>query len=281
MTIDALLRRTTARLEPALGAREARATVELVLEQLKGWDAVQRLMHGDEEAGDWLAAKVEAAAARVLEGEPVQYVLGCARWRGMELEVNPSVLIPRPETAQLVDLVADDMAGRKDLRVLDLGTGSGAIAIALARELPFARVTAIDVSPEALATARRNAAALKARADFVEADMTQLQPDPARQWDVIVSNPPYVLDSEKPAIDIRVKGHEPSTALFVPDSDPLRYYRPVTRYAAETLAPGGGLYYEINPLTADLLLADVRRWFPDARPVRDVHGVYRFLAARR
>jgi release factor glutamine methyltransferase len=184
----------------------------------------------------------------LLADEPIQQVLGTARFCGMMLRVTPDVLIPRPETEQLVDMIADRWRNVPDVRVLDVGTGSGCIAIALARALRFPQVTAVDISADALNVARRNAAEWKVAIDLQQADALQLQLP--GEWDVIVSNPPYIMQSEAAEMEPRVLRHEPHTALFVPDAEPMLFYDAIRAYAARHLSARGMLYFEINPLMA-------------------------------
>lgn len=224
---------------------------------------VDVIVNPERELPDFTADKILRLAERVAAGEPVQYVLGRARFYGMELAVAPGVLIPRPETAELVDIIADRHGRRRDLRILDLGTGSGAIALALARTLPFAEVTAVDISAEALAIARRNADEQRVKINFIQADMLTFRPD--RKFDIVVSNPPYVLESQRAEMESRVIDHEPEQALFVPDSDPLRFYSAILRNLA---GHAGAFYFEINPLQAAA--------YKGAEIVRDSFGKLRF-----
>lgn len=287
MTLSNLLSSATKRLAPQLGLYEAKATVRIIIETLKGYDPVQVLMHGDDEISDFIKRKISNVVDRVLAGEPVQYVLSTARWYGMDFKVTPDVLIPRPETQGLVDLIVNEWAGKPDLKVLDLGTGSGAIAIALSRNLTFPNVTAVDISPKALDIAKENANALKAKIKTVVWDIFKLG-DSGRalptRWDIIVSNPPYVLDSERLGMDARVTEHEPSLALFVPDADRVRYYEAIARYAKETLSKGAGmLYFEINPLTVKEVVTELDKLkvFTDIHVLRDSFGKERYLSAKR
>lgn len=236
---------------------EPRALCRILLEDVAGITPVTLLANPERDIPDFMVDKLVGMAQRVAGGEPVQYVVGNAHFCGLKLEVNPAVLIPRPDTALLIDLIVERMRGRKDLRVLDLATGSGCIAIALSRALPFAQVTAIDISAEALDVARRNAARLKAPVRFIQGDILTSLPQ-HQQWDLIVSNPPYVLQSEAAAMEPRVLDHEPHLALFVPDADPMRFYTPIDQYARRHLAPGGMLAFEINPLAASLFPRDYR-----------------------
>lgn len=281
-SVAELNRECISRLEPSLGRREAEAVMRLLWEELKGYSPTDLIMKGDYKVSEYMLDKIRAAVGRVEAGEPVQYVVGRARFCGLDFEVTPAVLIPRPETAGLVDIIVDRTGGRSDLRVTDLCTGSGCIAIALARALPFARVTAVDISPEALEVARRNGAALRTRVGWVCADILSLPIPAAPEADIVVCNPPYVLESERASMEQHVTDHEPALALFVPDSDPLRFYHAAARYAMTALSGGGRLYFELNPLTADRLAGELRHsGWEDVELLRDFAGAVRYLTATR
>lgn len=261
--------KTLSDLERATGSTgEARAMERIILEDILLMTPAQALARPEFEVPDFIESKVERIVERVRAGEPLQYALGRARFYGMTLNVTPDVLIPRPETEQLVDMIVDRLGSRQDLRVLDLGTGSGCIALALARTLKFAEVTGVDVSERALEVARRNASELKTAVDFRAGDILHLDALRGSDWDVIVSNPPYVLESEAAAMERHVLEHEPASALFVPDSDPMRFYQPIIEYWQRHKAPGGMLFFEINPLCA--------HEFKGAEIIKDFYGKDRF-----
>ncbi len=268
MTVNDAQKKIRATLPLVFEEGEAHAAERLIFEDMMGLTPVDVAIAPERELPDFMEPKLDGALRRLRSGEPIQYVLGHARFYGLDLEVTPATLIPRPETEELVDLIVKRHGKRSDLRVLDICTGSGCIALAIARTLKFAQVTAIDLSAPALEVAQRNALRLHASIDFRQADA--LNPDnlPDRCWDIIVSNPPYVLQSEAADMDPRVLDHEPHIALFVPDSDPMRFYRSIETYASRHLAPGGMLYFEINPLCAAK--------FTGADLVNDIHGRKRF-----
>ncbi len=282
ITLGALRRRLTAMLDGPLGHDEAEATVRAILEDGAGYSRLDTVLHDSRPLEPFTAERLTAMAQRVADGTPVQYVTGHARFYGLDFHVTPDVLIPRPETEGLVDRIVDAWASRSDLRVLDLCTGSGCIAIALARSLPFARVEAVDISAPALAVAEDNARRLSAKVAFSRADVLHLEAPAEPTYDIIVSNPPYIADSERADMDHRVLLHEPEQALFVPDADPMRFYMPIAQYAARALRPGGRLYFEINSLyaeqTADCL-ADAG--LTDVRLDRDFCGRMRYASASR
>lgn len=267
-------------LTPVYGEREAAWIMRAILESVMGWKPVDLVFKKQYVLESFTVNRINGMVKRVAAGEPVQYVTGCAPFYGNDFKVTPGVLIPRPETAELVDLIVKEWSTEKDLDVLDCGTGSGCIAISLARNLPFARVTGIDVSPVALTTARENADRLKVKVNIVERDILELPVaiDESEKWDIIVSNPPYVLESEKAEMEKHVTDHEPSLALFVPDADPLKFYRPIAQYASGTLKPGGKLYFEINPLCVKQM-RDLLKGFTDVTTVRDSQGFERFIVA--
>lgn len=274
-------RATVARLRPVLDT-EAEDAARIIFEDVAGYDRKYIFMNGDREILDFVQRNISVAVDKVLAGEPVQYAVGRARFMGMDFKVSPAVLVPRPETEGLVDLIADDWNGRTDLSVLDLCTGSGCIAVALARTLPFSDVEAVDVSADALAVARENATALGARVRFVRADVLGIRPERAAGFDIIVSNPPYVCESEKKDMDARVLDYEPHIALFVPDNDPLEFYRPIAEYASQALKKDGMLYFEINPLFAsDVAVLLKNTGFADVQIFRDYRAKQRFVRATK
>ena len=240
-------------LATSLPLGEARSTVRLLLEDVAFASPVDVMCHGDRLLEPETVALLQTMAKRIAEGEPPQYVVGRARFCGMYLQVTPATLIPRPETEGLVDIITDHNSTARDLHILDIGTGSGCIAIALARALPFARVDACDISADALIIAEDNARQLHASVNFAQCDILH-EPIPNEPiYDVIVSNPPYIARSEAADMEARVLDFEPHTALFVDDNDPLIFYRAIARYAHAALKPKGMLYFEINPLFAKQL----------------------------
>jgi release factor glutamine methyltransferase len=245
-TLRQLTTDLTTALTPLYEAREAEAIAGQVLEHLLQLSPLQRRMQAQETVDDARLTELPAMQARLLRHEPLQYVLGVAHFAGLELEVTPATLIPRPETEELVELIAREQAGRSGLRVLDVGTGSGCIPLALAGRLPGCHLTAVDVSAAVLEVARRNAARQAVAVDFQEVDILQGVPALAGLLDVLVSNPPYVLENERPLMRPNVLQYEPATALFVPNHDPLLFYRRIATLGRELLRAGGTLYFEIN-----------------------------------
>jgi release factor glutamine methyltransferase len=189
--------------------------------------------------------RFQKAIAKLKNYEPIQYILGNTEFYGLIFEVNPSVLIPRPETEELVSWIIDDCKDRQDLSILDIGTGSGCIAISLAKNLKHAKVYALDVSEDALKLAKLNATKNEVDIEFIEADILDCDLGNIK-FDVIVSNPPYVRELEKEAMSANVLNHEPHLALFVKNDDALLFYRKIAEISENILKPNGQLYFEIN-----------------------------------
>ena len=188
-------------------------------------------------------ALLDNAIERLKKQEPIQYILGYSDFCGLRFKVTPATLIPRPETSELVEWIASEATGTE--RILDIGTGSGCIAVSLAHKMPQSEVTAWDISTDALAIAAENSKANGQAVTFEQVDILAYEPT-GEQFDIIVSNPPYIKENEKNAMHANVLYWEPHTALFVPDSDPLLFYRTITEKGLDILKPGGRLYFEIN-----------------------------------
>ena len=188
-------------------------------------------------------ALLDNAIERLKKQEPIQYILGYSDFCGLRFKVTPATLIPRPETSELVEWIASEATGKES--ILDIGTGSGCIAVSLASKLPQSKVTAWDISHEALAVAAENSKANGCAVEFEEVDILAYEPT-GELFDIIVSNPPYIKENEKEAMHSNVLNWEPHTALFVPDSDPLLFYRAIAKKGLTLLKPGGRLFFEIN-----------------------------------
>ena len=259
--------------------REVQAMIRIICEDVFNYDPVDVALRQESELPDFAAERISDIISRLRRHEPLQYIVGTALFHGHKFKVTPAVLIPRPETEQLVDLIVDENTAA-DLRVLDMGTGSGCIAISLARALKFAQVDAFDISQDALAVARENAADLKVKVRLFQSDM--LAPQPTARYDIIVSNPPYICWSEREAMERNVLDYEPGQALFVPDNDPLLFYKAIAPYATQSLERGGRLYLEINQRFGN----EVKRLLEDCgldevRIIEDSFGRVRFAAAVR
>ncbi|MEM1258024.1 MAG: peptide chain release factor N(5)-glutamine methyltransferase [Bacteroidota bacterium] len=217
---------------------------------------------------------------RLRKEEPVQYILGEANFMDLKFKVNPHVLIPRPETEELVRWVINNgqPKERQDFKILDIGTGSGCIAITLAKTLPNTKVFALDISKEALQVARKNGERNNVEINFFKADILNPHLELDSDFDCIVSNPPYVRELEKTHMDNNVKNYEPRSALFVPDSDPLKFYRAIAAFAREHLRRKGSLFLELNQYLAKQtqeLLVD--NHFKEVELRKDIFGKFRLL----
>ena len=312
-------------LTPLYDAGEAQAIVRTVLDVKYGMTLTDIICGKVNEISADEERKLEEIIIRLQKGEPVQYVLGEADFAGRTFHVEPGVLIPRPETAELCQWIEEDMAGKSTVssedfsedspqatddarQILDICTGSGCIAITLGLNIPNSEVTGWDISEDALRIAQGNVEMLKARNVRIEyQDALALQKaaetdnekmkvtadkevvkskgeakTPSTQkWDMIVSNPPYICEKEKADMEKNVLEHEPSLALFVPDEDPLKFYRAIAEYASSALKSGGALYFEINPIyekeTREMLL---KLDFKDIETKEDAFGKKRMMRAK-
>ena len=274
------------RLAQVYGEGEAKAIARMVYEVRYGLSWSDVLMGKD---ADVPQNELEEIAQRLERYEPIQYILGKAEFMGEWFDVEPGVLIPRPETEELVrwiSLSPDPSPSREGRHFLDIGTGSGCIAITLAAKCPKAKVTAWDISEKALEVARANAICLKVNVSFQQVDILSESLLPLEGdgggFSIIVSNPPYICNKEREAMEQNVLDYEPHTALFVPDDDPLLFYRAIAEYGTKALKPDGWLYFEINPLYAEPLCELLSAMsYHDIECKTDQYGKQRFIRARR
>lgn len=261
---------------------EIRSLTRIVTEQVCGIPYHRLSVDKDKQLSENQKQDIRRIVQRLKQSEPLQYILQEAWFYDLTLTVDPSVLIPRPETEELVDLIIRRHTGEK-VKILDVGTGSGCIAIALAKHLPDAEVWAVDISVDALQTARKNAARNNARVHFLQADI--LQPAAVETipdtYNIIVSNPPYVLESEKTGMDKNVLDYEPGLALFVPDEDPLRFYRAIARFGKQKLSDNGSLYFEINARCGSAMVSMLEEEnYHHIRLIQDIYGKDRMTQAQ-
>lgn len=240
-----LFRNIRSRLTPLYDEREANAIALLLVEKVGCMTTADVLTGKDDSLMDDAKERIETMTCRLERGEPLQYVVGEADFCGLTIGVEPGVLIPRPETECLVRLApVERMDGCR--RILDIGTGSGCIALALKHRCPQAEVSAWDISDKALEVAGRNARKLDLDVQFRCVDVLSDDLPKEKQYDIIVSNPPYICLDEKTAMHRNVVDYEPHEALFVPDQSPLLFYEAIARYASQMLTDGGWLGFEIN-----------------------------------
>lgn len=279
MTVREELLEVRKRLDGIYDRREREAVILLIFSYVKGWSRVDLIINEGLELSDFAKSEIDRIVDRLILGEPIQYITGNARFFGLDFKVRPGVLIPRPETEELVDWILKDAADTSDLSVLDIGTGSGCIAISLARNLPFPTVTALDFSETAIVQAKENALSLHAKVSFIKADMYEWLPQP-KSLDIVVSNPPYIAPDEKAEMEVRVKDFEPSEALFVDASDPIKPYKRIEEIASAGLKPGGKVYMELNPRFADNVKAYfISKGWDDVDLRLDSYGKKRMLKA--
>jgi release factor glutamine methyltransferase len=258
---------------------EVRAIAAAVFHHALGWDLIRVLTDRDAALSESELLRVTIPLKRLRAGEPLQYVLGETTFHGLVIGVDPSVLIPRPETEEMVDLIL-----RSDIRpsrVIDIGTGSGCIALALKKGFPAAEVAGIEVSDQALLRAMDNGRRNALEVTWLHGDILQPEMElPAA--DLIVSNPPYVPRSEEASLDLHVRAHEPHLALFVEDAAPLLFYRAIATKALRALSTGGALWFEGHhvhaPMVADLLR---QLGYGEVRCINDLSGSPRFVRALR
>ena len=247
----------THRLSTIYNEREARAIVRMVFDIRYGMSFTDILSGKMDELPIQEHHSIEEIFHRLEQGKPVQYALGVAEFGNRLFHVEPGVLIPRPETLCLCHLThrfATDKhhVYQSQINVLDIGTGSGCIAITCALDIPHAQVTAWDIMPEALHIAKKNAEMLNAQVKFEQEDILKI-PKPSMKWDIIVSNPPYICKKERFTMERNVLDYEPELALFVPNEDPLLFYRAIAQFALNALQDDGHLLFEINPIYAQEL----------------------------
>lgn len=272
-------------LTPLYDAGEAQAIVRTVLDVEYGMTLTDIICGKVNELSSDEERNLEEIIARLQNGEPVQYVLGEADFAGRTFHVEPGVLIPRPETAELCQWIEEDVSSLEaDERkqILDICTGSGCIAITLGLNIPNSEVTGWDISEDALRIAQGNMEMLKVRNVRIEYQDALMLPKTAETADIIVSNPPYICEKEKADMEKNVLEHEPSIALFVPDEEPLKFYRAIAEYASSALKSEGALYFEINPIyekeTREMLQS---LGFKDIETKEDAFGKKRMMKAKK
>lgn len=275
-----LKRELTKMLSGPLGD-DAKAAVNALLCDFWGWDFTTLALNLDKEVEAADADSLRKMALRLATHEPLQYVTGRCEFCGIGLHVGPGVLIPRPETEQLAEFVVKMSEGREGLRVLDIGTGSGCIALALNKLLNKPKITAIDISPEAISIARHNT--IGTDIDIRLVDILSLRPQEIEAFDIVVSNPPYVLESERAEMEANVVDHEPRLALFVPDEDPLVFYRQIAGLCADGLLRDGGIVaVETNErLTGEVAKLAVEVGLSNVATLKDYLGKERFVSATK
>jgi release factor glutamine methyltransferase len=254
---------------------EISALTNLIIMTVIGISRLHQIYNNDHPITSLQSEKIIDICRELKTGKPIQYILGETTFYDCPIKVNSSTLIPRPETEELVDLIIKENQGYTG-KIIDIGTGSGCIAIALAANIPGANVTGIDISDSALQVAIENGELNKVVVSFISGDIFSYEF--AEKAGIIVSNPPYVRDSEKQFMKLNVLGFEPHTALFVSDSDPLVFYRAILDFAKNSLIKGGRLYFEINEAMGNNMIQLLEKYFyTDIHVIRDLNGKERII----
>jgi release factor glutamine methyltransferase len=267
-------------LYPLYGKEETDALLQLLIKRFFKLNRTDLVIDPDRRLSESEILRLHFAVKELKNHKPIQYILKHVEFLNTRIFVDESVLIPRPETEELVQRIIELEKDKEGLKILDIGTGSGCIAISLAKNLSNAKVTGIDVSAEALKTANKNAFVNEVTVDFREFNI--LDPGSAEdpdQFDLIVSNPPYVTQDDKKLMKENVLKHEPHLALFVPENDPLLFYKAILYFSDEGIKPGGRIYFEINELLGEEVLELlVRSGFENNALHKDVFGKNRFVS---
>jgi len=260
---------------------EVKAFVRLMLEHVCGLSYTEQVLHRKQKLDERHKKAVTEVVERLKNYEPLQYILGETEFFGLKLKVKPAVLIPRPETEELAHWITETEISQNSA-ILDIGTGSGCLALALKKQFPQAQVSATDVSFEALEVARENAAVNALDVHFFQSDILQWEKYRWKKYDVVVSNPPYVRESEKPSMPANVLKYEPERALFVTDADPLLFYREISTFALAHLKKNGRLFFEINEnLGAEVLQLLKKAGFVSIELKKDLFGKNRMVRCQK
>lgn len=262
------------------GSGESKQLLDIVIESFFGYSKIDLALDPGIRLSESEILRLHAAVKELLANKPIQYITGKTQFLDVELSVNESVLIPRPETEELVQFIID-IEKSEGLQIFDMGTGSGCIAIALKKNLPGSQVTAVDISREALKLAKQNSSLHQLDIDFQLVDI--LKPDSFKKlgkFDVVVSNPPYVTEHDKKQMQPNVLDYEPHSALFVSDNNPLQFYKAILQFCQVHLKVGGRVYFEINEKQGENLLQLIENYgFDHGELHTDIHGKNRFTTA--
>ena len=275
--LKSIFKKTLSELYPS---EEIQSFFNILSEKYLNLSRIEIALNRDRRLTETEAEKFQKAILRLQNHEPVQYIIGETEFYGLPFKVNKHTLIPRPETEELVEWILSEFPPSGARGILDIGTGTGCIAISLAKNLPNAKISALDISEEALKIAEANAKLNKVEVNFFQKDILAAETLP-KQYDVIVSNPPYVRELEKKQMQQNVLKYEPHSALYVKDEDPLLFYRAISRLAKNHLNPGGKLFFEINEYLAyemtELLKAE---GFKNIEIKKDIYGKDRMLKCK-
>lgn len=260
---------------------EVQGFVRIIFESVCGWDYTRQVLNKDEKLNLDEMQQVEIIIGRLKIHEPIQYIMGETEFYGLNLKVTPSVLIPRPETEELVNWVIDETEC-ESCNILDIGTGSGCIALAIKNEMKIAEVSGVDISEKALEIAKQNAVLNNLNINFFQTDILNWENYNWEMYNIIVSNPPYVREIEKKEIQSNVLEHEPGNALFVPNEDPLVFYRRIAEFAQKYLVNNGKLFFEINEYLSDEMCELLAGYYFKGIKIRkDINGKDRMVFCQK
>lgn len=283
MKLKQLKNNFTEELSDLYPSEEIQSFFSILSEKYLNLSRVQITLEAEKEIDSAILQKFETTVKKLKKHEPIQYIVGDTEFYGLPFKVNKNTLIPRPETEELVEWIIEDSVSEKrtDYNILDIGTGSGCIAITLAKELPNATVSALDYSYEALQVAEENAKLNNVSVRFFQKDILKTG-TLSQQYDVIVSNPPYVRELEKLKMKDNVLKFEPASALFVSNADPLLFYRTIARLSLRYLKPHGKLYFEINEYLSNELVESLKKeGYPNIELKKDFKGKDRMLQCKK
>lgn len=280
-TLGGILNHVSRQLSRIFNHNEIQTIRKFIAEAVLNVPYHQVFLNTDQMVNETKVLEVDRVINELIAGKPLQYALGLAYFSDLVLKVNQSVLIPRPETEELVSLIVREN-NFKNPRILDVGTGSGCIALALAKHISNSIVSAIDISSDAIVLAKENAVSNHLSVNFIQADIFDPKPIVGLSFDIVVSNPPYVTESEKEYMNRNVLDFEPHIALFVPDDDPLIFYRAIAAQSVSWLAPGGWLWFEINEVfSAEVIDLLKSIGFINIVSIYDFRGKPRFVKAQK
>lgn len=260
---------------------ELRIIIQILISEITGFSPAQIIVNKNTIFSDEQVKLIHSFVEKLKNNEPLQYVTGKTEFFGLKIITKPGVLIPRPETEELIEWIMQSLDRNRNYDMLDIGTGSGCIALTLKSVFDSSNVSAMDISDEALKIADENARALNLKIHFLQGDALQM-PEEKSCWDVIVSNPPYIPLAEKDEMDSAVVDFEPHQALFVPDNDPLIFYRRIAEYAFSALKGDGLLFFEIHRDFGSQCVNMLRETgFDHVELRRDISGNHRMIKAKR
>jgi release factor glutamine methyltransferase len=253
----------------------------LIINHITGFSKTELIVNQHLNLSSANVKKALEITSQLMNLEPIQYIIGTTEFYGLPFRVEPGVLIPRFETEELVDLIIKKHSEKQTLKILDMGTGSGCIAISLKKNLPLADVWCCDISDKAIEVTQRNAKMNRVEIHIEKFDILENLKFPASGFSLIVSNPPYIAEKERATMSKNVLNHEPELALFVPDDDPLLFYRAMIEKSSDLLIPGGEIFFEINEAYGKEMLQLVSQYCFEANLIKDINGKDRMIWACR